>query len=166
MGFIRHHPGAQRTCALIGQRDNISFRAAGEIIREHDNTSKANRHAMMRHVKEVLHKSTPVGRLLRKVDLPLTDGTLFPWLVANPAALLYTLCSNSAHYAHFCQQLLGQGESRISIYSDEATPGQCLRPDAANILKQQCVYWTFMEWPYWFRSRGCGWLPFGYLKLR
>lgn len=41
------------------------------------------------------------------------------------------------------------------MYTDEATPGNQLRPDKAR--NYYAIYWTIAEYPDWFRSRHGGW---------
>ena len=103
--------------------------------------------------------------MLRTVQVPLKTGGTFSWLVANPFALLWVL-GKGPHFGRFLKEHIGDITSRLAFYSDETTPGNVLRPDVANRRKVQCIYWTFMEWPYWFRARPSGWLPFGYVEVR
>jgi hypothetical protein len=52
------------------------------------------------------------------------------------------------------------GMGRLALYFDEVKPGNVLRPDKGRSL--QCVYWTLLDLPDWFRSRGYGWFHYGF----
>ena len=52
----------------------------------------------------------------------------------------------------------------ICYYLDKAKPGHNTRPDVARTA--QCIYWSIMEFPHWFRSRRNGWIPFAYVESR
>jgi len=93
---------------------------------------------LQRGVNEYVDVRTPVGKLVDVVDLPLKNGRTYKWPVANPFALLWVLCSGGAHFALFLQEFLGGIRSSISLYTDETTPGNNMRPD--TVRKMVCVY--------------------------
>jgi hypothetical protein len=47
------------------------------------------------------------------------------------------------------------------LYADEATPGNVHRPDKGR--KFMAVYWTFREFPDWFRNGPAGWFPLSFV---
>jgi hypothetical protein len=56
----------------------------------------------------------------------------------------------------------GLAAMTLIYYTDEETPGNNLRPD--NSRETQCHYWTFKEFPAWFRTRCEAWMVLGYLN--
>ena len=56
------------------------------------------------------------------------------------------------------------GMGRLALYFDEVKPGNASRPAKGRSL--QCVYWTLMDLPDWFRTRGYGWFHFGVLTTK
>lgn len=79
---------------------------------------------------------------------------------ANPIALLYQALCSSSRYADFLATLQTSKPFTITLYLDEATPGNIRRPDRGRAA--QCMYWSILEYPSWFRSRAGGWHPFAY----
>ena len=51
----------------------------------------------------------------------------------------------------------------ICYYLDKAKPGNQERPDHAR--SSQCIYWSCLQFPSWFRSRRNGWIPFAYVNV-
>ena len=85
----------------------------------------------------------------------------------NPFALLILACQQSAGFAHFLRDLVlaaPGGSLDIVLYLDKATPGNQKRPDVAR--GAQCIYWTILSFPSWFRNRRNGWIPYGYLLVQ
>ena len=66
-----------------------------------------------------------------------------------------------ASFLFECTATAAGGVLRFAIYLDKATPGNDKRADGGRAT--QCVYWTCLEFPAWFRSRRCGWLPSTYI---
>ncbi len=150
---------------VVASNQNVSFRAASALLAKVGVVSRGGRQ-LCKDLEKDLDISTPVGTLLRTVRLPLRTGGTYAWMVANPLALIWILCGNSAAFGRFVQEHLGHLKSRIAVNSDETTPGNNLGPNVNKARKMQCIYWTFMEWPCWFRGRKHGWLPFGYLRSK
>jgi hypothetical protein len=58
---------------------------------------------------------------------------------------------------------LGGKQCRIAFYCDGVKPGNVLRPDSGREF--EAVYWTFMEFPDFFRTRSAfGWLPLCFVE--
>ena len=82
----------------------------------------------------------------------------------NPVAFLYhalVLSRSLCVFLDACQSSNPEGVLTIALYLDEATPGNQNRPDRGRA--SQCCYWTILEFPPWFISRSCGWLPFAFV---
>ena len=45
---------------------------------------------------------TPYGLLIQKFDLPMIDGKVYHWYMANPFALLWWLIQHLMHFRNFC----------------------------------------------------------------
>jgi len=106
--------------------------------------------------------TTLYGNLFGRMELPSNDGG-GPVTVhfCNPFALLWHICVTSTHFFFF---LKACGVHRIVMYMDETVPGNNLRPDLGR--KYIAVYWTFLEFPDWFRVRSLGWIPFCFLPAK
>ena len=109
---------------------------------------------------------TPMGDLLHPVQLPLNDGLEYQWVVCNPFAFLYVLCTENAEFASLLSESLrsegGCKHGSIALYCDETTHGNSQRHDTVNDL--QCVYWLISQLPAWFRQRSKGWFYLGVLR--
>ena len=106
---------------------------------------------------------TPYGKVCLESVVHGSKGPLTLWHL-NPFAFLYHACMLSQMFASFlfeCTAKAAGGVLRFVIYLDKATPGNDKRADGGRAT--QCVYWTCLEFPAWFRSRRCGWLPFTYI---
>ena len=106
---------------------------------------------------------TPYGKVCLESVVNGSKGSLTLWHL-NPFAFLYHACMLSQMFASFlfeCTAKAAGGVLRFVIYLDKATPGNDKRADGGRAT--QCVYWTCLEFPAWFRSRRCGWLPSTYI---
>ena len=84
---------------------------------------------------------------------------------ASPFALLYEGTKLSAMFSSFLAQVMSSSPDglRICFYLDKAKPGSnTQRPDIART--HQCIYWSVLQFPSWFRSRRNGWIPFAYVE--
>jgi hypothetical protein len=146
---------------ILGKHTDIPIKVLDKVAKELGcDTGQAS---MARAIRgELADVHTPLGNLIITVDVPMVGEEPLPWVCINPLALLYYCCLRSAHFAKFFSKHLGGILSSLTLYTDETTPGNVLRPDMAR--KIQCVYFTWMELPYWFRSRKIGWLPLGFMK--
>ena len=105
---------------------------------------------------------TPYGTVCEESVVNGSNHPLTVWHL-NPFAFLFLACKLSQMFASFlyaCTVKAG-GILRFALYLDKAVPGNDKRPDGGR--GTQCVYWTCLEFPAWFRSRRCGWLPFAYI---
>ena len=105
---------------------------------------------------------TPYGTVCEESVVNGSNHPLTVWHV-NPFAFFFLACKLSQMFASFlyaCTVRAG-GILRFALYLDKAVPGNDKRPDGGR--GTQCVYWTCLEFPAWFRSRRCGWLPFAYI---
>ena len=82
---------------------------------------------------------TPCGKLPIPIRLPMKCGALLTWMVVNPFAFLYHLCYSNAAYASLVSEVVAKS-GKVSLYSDETTPGNVLHPDSSNIRKVHCIY--------------------------
>ena len=81
-----------------------------------------------------------------------------------PFALLCSLCDESSHFAAFLHKCIQGQVGRIALYVDEVVPGNNLRPDHARAF--YAWFWTFLEWPHWYRSRQFGWFDLCVMKAK
>lgn len=125
----------------------------------------------VREGRKLAHKSlyelpatqTPFGPIALTTKVMGMKGALDIYHV-NPAAFLYhalVLSRSLCVFLDACQSSNPEGVLTIALYLDEATPGNQNRPDRGR--SSQCCYWTILEFPPWFISRSCGWLPFAFV---
>ena len=112
-------------------------------------------------------QSTPYGQVVKQLEVDTDSGPLQLDYVC-PHAWLYIVCLQCRLYAQFLTGCLGQGlpgqrelAGSICIYSDEAQPGNVLRPDRGRSFL--AVYWGIKEMPDFFRSRGLWWMTLMYV---
>ena len=128
---------------LRGQQ--VSRRSAAEEVHKHDNVQ------------------TPYGPLCTAFAVPLDSGADPEFQCLNPFAFLWHTTRQSDEAAVCFADWLGGRECRLAFYCDGVTPGNALRPDKGRSF--QAIYWTFMEFPDWFRSRAShSWFPFAFLE--
>ena len=125
--------------------------------------------------------STPYGSLFKTCEAPSSEeGEKNEIYYLCPFGFLHYGCELSIPFGEFLEvtidpsstgfslatpDVLDRGSSRaspgeppkgrITIYGDEVTPGNNLRPDIAR--SYLAVYWTFLEFPEWFRNKQNGW---------
>ena len=108
---------------------------------------------------------TPYGTVCQEVDVNGTSGDTLSIYYASPFSLLYEGTKRSALFSRFLAQVMSSspGGLHICFYLDRAKPGSnTQRPDIART--HQCIYWSVLQFPSWFRSRRCGWIPFAYVE--
>ena len=114
---------------------------------------------------ELPKTTTPFGPVCLDTAVQGTKGSVVVNHV-NPAAMLYHAMMVSTGLRNFlscCKSTCQDGILTVVIYLDEATPGNDKRPDRGRA--SQCLYWTILQFPPWFISRACGWLPFAYVHM-
>jgi hypothetical protein len=98
---------------------------------------------------------TPYGKLI-KTEV-LSTGFMLKYLC--PFSWLYYVCMISSDFFNLMEKSLRDDVSpptaRIALYLDEVVPGNALRPDKGRAYL--AVYWTFIDFPSWFRSSQNGW---------
>ena len=105
---------------------------------------------------------TPFGSICTTTTVQGKKGSIDVYHV-NPAAFLYHALLVSTAFRELLMNCPtnGNGNYTIVLYLDEATPGNQQRPDKGRTT--QCIFYSILEFPKWFISRACGWLPFGYV---
>ena len=83
----------------------------------------------------------------------------------NPFSLLLLATESSSMFFDFLSQIVVAAPLGLDIcyYLDKAKPGNQERPDHAR--SSQCIYWSCLQFPSWFRSRRNGWIPFAYVNV-
>ena len=123
---------------------------------------KRSRGQMTDELRSYSQIETPYGLLIQKLDLPLIDGKVYHWYMANPFALLWWLVQHLVYFRKFfCANVRGE-VGKVVLYEDEATPGNKLHWH--NPREMLCWYWTLAQFPAWYRSRKHGWFVLGYIK--
>ena len=74
--------------------------------------------------------------------------------------MLQYLTRECPHFAAFMYKHVRNKASTV-LYMDMCTPGQANRPDLGRAFEG--IYYTFFEWPEWFRRRSKNWFVFGYV---
>lgn len=121
-----------------------------------------------RDVAREVHKhddvATPFGPLYRPMQLRTSDDTVQVEAM-NPFAMLWYVAHLSSAAAGFFAAHLTSGVCRVAFYCDGVKPGNVLRPDLGRSF--EAVYWTFMEFPDWFRTRvGESWFLFAFVESK
>ena len=115
-------------------------------------------------ISDIKHH-TPYGTLGKIINIPLKAGGTLEWLMICPLALLFTMCDICSEFAKLLQRVAtysaGIAHLTLIYYTDETTPGNQVRPD--NRRKVQCHYWTFKEFPSWFRTKCDAWSLLGFM---
>ena len=70
----------------------------------------------------------------------------------------------ASHFAAFLHKCIQGQVGRIALYVDEVVPGNNLPPDHARAF--YAWFWTFLEWPHWYRSRQFGWFDLCVMKAK
>eukprot|EP00959_Pyramimonas_sp_CCMP1952_P461137 9481100-Pyramimonas_sp.AAC.1 len=107
---------------------------------------------------------TPYGTLIQRDTVPGATGNIEIEYI-SPQAWLYHAAETCPAFSAFLSECIDgsrDGALRIAIYVDKATPGNDKRPDAGR--SSECVYWTILEYPSWYRSRADGWTTFSYVR--
>ena len=108
---------------------------------------------------------TPYGAVCCEDTIRGASGDLKIFHV-NPFALLAFACDHHTHFRSFFASIVASSRDNlldIIYYMDKATPGNNKRPD--NGRAAQCIYFSFLQFPAWFRSRRNGWIPFAYVLV-
>ena len=115
--------------------------------------------------EEFKANNTPYGPIIRNYNAGSVDSPVIIEF-AHPFALLWTVCQRSSHFFHWLQKLhrLKDKPWRVVFYGDEATPGNVHRPDKGRMFLG--CYWSFLEYPGWFLTGECGWLPWSFVDHR
>ena len=141
----------------IASARNVSVAALSNILQKH------NKH-VHKELDEYCDIITPYGKLIMFKALALKDGTEpYQWPIVNPFALLHVMCRKPAGFGMCLKKYVACGVSGIVLYTDETCAGNPLRPDQRGDV--QCFYWTFSDFPDWYRSRRYGWFAFGFLDV-
>ena len=114
----------------------------------------------------VANTETPYGKVCQITTVAAKCGDLDIYHV-SPFALLSHAVGVSELFANFIRSLINatpDGALDLVFYLDKAVPGNIKRPDLAR--STQCVYWSCAQFPAWFRSRRCGWIPFAYVLAK
>ena len=121
-----------------------------------------------RELKAIAHEAvdihTPVGDLMASMEVALDDGSTYVWHYINPLALLFQLCVLNSSFAHMMASAVAQGPARLAMYTDGTAHGNALHPDLPR--EMLCFYFSFKEFPRWWRSKAWGWLPFGFFPTK
>ena len=137
-------PHAVSLTALAGLQQSLTGNVSGKALR-------TRRHDVQQYMLGLAESTTPFGKLFDQTTLTVGDEA-FQWHVVNPFALLFALCTAAPVFGDLLRESMNGGIGRLALYFDEVKPGNVLRPDKGRSL--QCVYWTLMDLPDWFRSRG------------
>jgi hypothetical protein len=133
-----------------------SLRAATRALLPREQAeSEAKR--VTRELQKDLTEIGPYGPVLDRLELESVKVGERVFLdFVNPLALLWRLGRQQAAFAAFLAASLRGGVGRVVLSADEVRPGNPLRPDAGRLY--QAIYFTFMEFPPWWRSSTHGWL--------
>ena len=123
-------------------------------------STRTLRRDMQKDVEDLANHNTPYGKLVQTLDLGIADGQI-PFI--NPFALLFWVSCACVEFGDLLRQSVTD-RARIVFYCDETKAGNVLRPDEGRSL--QCIYWTLMDIPSWFRVRKFGWFTFSVTRSK
>ena len=115
---------------------------------------------------EMLHAlpkvMTPYGRLVQRATIQGKGGEMtFEFL--SPQALLHHASVTCKCFGPFLEACAGRAPHNVLnvvVYVDKATPGNDKRYDEGRA--SDCIYWTLLEYPRWYRARLDGWAVLAY----
>ena len=110
----------------------------------------------------VAKTSTPYGLICQESTIVGLSCELLIYHVC-PFAFLQHACDKSGLFYNFLAYVVSQAQNGlvdVIVYLDNAKPNE---KRADNGRACQCIYWSLLQFPDWFRSRRCGWLPFAYI---
>eukprot|EP00959_Pyramimonas_sp_CCMP1952_P252124 5268019-Pyramimonas_sp.AAC.1 len=120
--------------------------------------------------KEELYKTancyTPYGTVCQEAEALGKDGALKIYY-ASLFALLSHAAESSDLFFRFFKRLFRMPPMAgidVCYYLDKAKPGHYARTDTAR--STQCLHWTIIQFPSWFRSRRNGWIPIAYVTVK
>ena len=123
-------------------------------------STRTLRRDMQKDVEDLANHNTPYGKLVQTLDLGIADGQI-PFI--NPFALLFWMSCACVEFGDMLRQSVTD-RARIVFYCDETKAGNVLRPDEGRGL--QCIYWTLMDIPSWFRVRKFGWFTVSVIRSK
>jgi hypothetical protein len=150
--------------AHAGIRNMVNvFDAAGNVGGAYGASSEWARKAASKELYKIAKHETPFGSVC---ESSIVAGKTGPLQIhhLNPFAFFYHAMSISESFARLmlqCQSEAPDGMMQLCIYLDKAVPGNPNRPDDGRAC--QCIYFSILELPDWFRSRRNGWIPFSYI---
>ena len=121
--------------------------------------------AINKELQNTAEMPTPYGTIMSHTTLQV-DGEPYKWVHVNMFALIHAMCVLNTAFAAMLQQAVtsAHGMMRLGFFIDEMTPGNALRPDLGR--KIQCLYFTVIDMPCWYRCREYGWWLFGTLPTK
>lgn len=148
------------TTDLIVQTVKTGLQLATQA-REHGISNKRAADELHKYDKTV----TQFGPLYTTLQIPVSEGEQLGVDCLNPFAFLWLAAETSEHCALFFKKYLAGTVCRIAFYNDSVKPGNVLRPDAGRTF--EAIYWTFMEFPDWFRSQvDVSWFPLCFIEAK
>ena len=154
----------------------VSHSALSAILRRLDGSTAlsleggTSRFSIASAVDDLLSHSTVHGKVIQRVEIPLTSGGAFARDLVRPAALISWMCDRSPSFELQLLALYSRNPcSRsapwtIIAYTDEAAPGALLKAD--NSRKAHLFYWCFEEFGVEVLSREDAWLFGGLLRSK
>ena len=117
--------------------------------------------SLLKHQMAALNKvgCTPYGNVLAYRSLETLEGP-HEWEYVDPFALLSAACTRSPLFNNFLVHSL-RNEPKLVLYTDEFVRGNPLHPTMPTEVTG--FYWTFANFPYWWRARKNGWFYLGLL---
>ena len=101
---------------------------------------------------------TPYGKIVKTFEV---DRLTIRYIC--PLAFLHQACSSSKHFANTFVGACVGNVGRVSLYVDEVTLGNALRPDKGRAY--QAVYWSLLDMPSWVHERcATGWFTAFYVQ--
>ena len=167
---MSQRPRKQQKLDGVEWQSGFALRCLGSARRISEQISKLNedqpesalsasriRHLTSERLHELGNTMTPYGRLVQKHSALGPDINFI-----SPHALIHYCASKSTEFAKFHASLATNGDPlSIVFYMDGATAGSDLRPAPR---KYENIYWSFMEYPSWYRGRKAGWMTFLTIK--
>jgi hypothetical protein len=143
----------RKLLSLLGCRSYVSERGLAEVLKQVNANPQVlescSRSSIKRARQDQVRTETPLGPLIRSIEIQSEGHGLQRLLYVHPVVMLTHAASHCSEFARFLAARLQETPSTpdnkwtVVVYSDEISPGNPLK--GKNWRKTQAVYWSLKE---------------------